>query len=322
MFDACILGAGPAGLSAALWLHNLGLRPALFDRLPHPGGAQRLNFLTNDWVLGAGGLTGPELSKRFVAHIESLDVPMETSAEPVSLKRLKDRFVVGFRLAATMREIEARTVVIATGTHYRGAEILADIEGVQALPDDALVFGPYAFADLAHCRGKRVLIVGGGDNAFENARRLLGVAAAITVVVRSRPRAQAQLISAMRSSEEPGVRNVFEHATIEAVRQAPAGIQVTVNCPVRKHVIDCDRIHVLAGYEPNTGFLAGLMEEAGPPPPSLDAEGYVVVDESMSTSCPGIYAAGDVCNRKYPSVVSAIGQGAVAAKAIEALLAQ
>jgi thioredoxin reductase (NADPH) len=321
MFDACILGAGPAGLSAALWLHNLGLRPAIFDSTQHPGGAQRLNFLTNDWVLGTGGLTGPQLSDRFVSHVQSLAVPMEMSAEPISLMRRPNGFGIGFRLPGATREVTVRTLVIATGTHYRGSEVLAGVEGFDKVLGSSLAFGPYAFADLERCRGQRILIVGGGDNAFENARRLIGVAAAITVVVRSRPRAQAQLISALRNCRVPGIAHILEGATIEGVGVVPMGLRVIVGSSGRKWTVECDRIHVLAGYEPNTTFLAALTDGAGLPPVTLDAEGYIVVDERMGTSCPGIYAAGDVCNRRFPSVVSAIGQGAVAAKAIEADLA-
>lgn len=322
MFDACILGAGPAGMSAALWLHNLGLRAGIFDRLAHPGGAQRLNFLSNDWVLGADGLTGPQLSARFVSHVRSLDVPLEMSAEAVSLRQLAGGFVVGFRLSSTMREVEARRLIIATGTRYRGSEVLAGVEGCATLPDRALAFGPYAFAELERCRNKRILIVGGGDNAFENARRLIGIAAAVTVVVRSRPRAQAQLISAVRNCQSAGGCRIYEGSTVEVVKPTRTGLDVRLGGPGQSGGIECDRIHVLAGYEPNTGFLTALMGGGGLPFVELDAEGYIIVNERMSTSCPGIYAAGDVCNRKFPSVVSAIGQGAVAAKAIEADLAQ
>jgi thioredoxin reductase (NADPH) len=322
MFDACILGAGPAGLSAALWLHNLGLRAAIFDRLPHPGGAQRLNFLSNDWVLGVDGLTGPQLSDRFVSHVQSLGVPLEMSAEAFSLRKLAHGFSIGFRLPSTTREIEARRLIIAAGTRYRGSEVLAGVEGCEALPNRALAFGPYAFADLERCRKKRILIVGGGDNAFENARRLAGIAAAVTVVVRSRPRAQAQLVAAVRNCQSAGVCQIREGSTVEAIRPTQMGLEVTLRGVDQARAIECDRIHVLAGYEPNTIFLAALMGEAGLPLIQLDAEGYIIVDERMSTSCPGIYAAGDICNRKFPSVVSAIGQGAVAAKAIEADLAQ
>jgi thioredoxin reductase len=321
MFDACILGAGPAGLSAALWLHNLGLRPAIFDCTQHPGGAQRLNFLTNDWVLGTSGLSGPQLSDRFVSHVQSLAVPIQMSAEPIGLMRRPNGFGIRFRLPAGTREVAARTLIIATGTHYRGSEVLAGVEGIDKVPGSALAFGPYAFADLERCRGRRILIVGGGDNAFENARRLIGIAAAIAVVVRSRPRAQAQLISALRSRQAPGIHELLEGAIIETIRPLPSGLQVIVGGREPARTVECDRIHVLAGYEPNTTFLATLTHGAGLPSITLDAEGYIVVDERMETSCAGIYAAGDVCNRKFPSVVSAIGQGAVAAKAIEADLA-
>lgn len=319
MLDVCILGAGPAGLSAALWLSNLGLQPAVFDSSPQPGGAQRLNFLTNDWVLGTSGLTGPQLAHRFVSHVHSLDIAVETSVQPVRLWRLASGFGIELVQGGASRAIQARALLVATGTHYRGSEILAGSEGFDRLPEAALAVGPYAFADLDRRRGQRILIVGGGDNAFENARRLLGIAAAITIVVRSRPRAQAKMVSAVLADQANC--DVLQGSTVEAVGWQPTGLQVTVGSAAGKRIVECDRIHVLAGYEPNTSFLSPLMAGSGLTQVDLDSDGYIVVDARMATSCPGVYAAGDVCNRLFPSVVSAIGEGASAAKAIEADLA-
>jgi thioredoxin reductase (NADPH) len=321
MLDVCILGAGPAGLSAALWLHNLGLEPAIFDCAPQPGGAQRLNFLSNDWVLGADGLTGPQLAERFVAHVRSLAIALEPSAQPVGLKRATGGFAVDFVQRGVARSIAARALLVATGTHYRGSEVLAGVDGFNHLEWSTLAFGPYAFADLDSRRGQRILIIGGGDNAFENARRLLGVAAAITLVARSRPRAQAKMIAVVHEAQTRGQCDVLLGARVEAVGRGTTGLVVTVSDQSGRHAIECDRIHVLAGYEPNTAFLDPLVAGADLPPVGLDGEGYIQVDARMATSCPGIYAAGDVCNRLFPSVVSAIGQGAAAAKAIEADLA-
>jgi thioredoxin reductase (NADPH) len=322
MFDACILGAGPAGLSAALWLHNLGLRPAIFDREPRLGGAQRLNFLSNDWVLGFPGLAGPELADRYVDHVRSLDVNIEMAAMLDGLTKTAKGFSLDFRLPSTTRNIEARTIVITTGTRYRGSEVLAGVEGFKRLPERAVVFGPYAFADLDQCRGKRVLIVGGGDNAFENAKRLIGSAAALTVAVRSRPRAQAQLVRTVLDCQMAGRCRVLQESRLSAIESTPDGLHVTVRRGAESLSIECDRIHVLAGYEPNADAIATLVERAGLPPLRRDAEGYVGIDESMRTSTPGVYAAGDVCNRRFPSVVSAIAQGAAVAKTIESDLAQ
>ena len=318
MPDVCILGAGPAGLSAALWLHNLGLQPAVFDCAQQPGGAQRLNFLTNDWVLGTDGVAGPELANRFVAHVQALSIPIELSAQLLGLGRRAGGLTIDFGQRGALRSVEARALLIATGTRYRGSEILAGIEGFDGLPDPVLAFGPYAFADLESRRGQHIVIVGGGDNAFENARRLSGLARAITIVVRSRPRAQAKMIADAYRAQRDGRCEILLGSRIEAVKRLVGGLEVVVAGEQNRRLIGCDRIHVLAGYEPNTSFLAPLLADGGLPAVSLDGEGYVVVDARMATTCPGIYAAGDVCNRLFPSVVSAIGQGAAAAKTIEA----
>lgn len=309
-----ILGAGPAGLSAALWLRNLGFDPRVLDAADHAGGLQNLNFLANEWVLGQPGLTGPALAARFVEHARAADISLQTGVCPVRLEGSAGDFRLRLNDGSTLGCV---AVLVATGTRYRAAEVLAGVPGVAGIPAGRIAYGPHAFADLAARTGQRVLIVGGGDNAYENARLLATTAASVTLAMRSRPRAQQGLAADVAAAGAAGRCRVVYPAVIAAIASDAAGLEVTLGAAGSSERILVDRIHVLAGYQPNTAFLRELLPPASFDALRLDEQAYLGVDEAGRCGLPGLYAAGDVCNPRFPSVVSALAQGAVAAKTIE-----
>lgn len=306
-----ILGGGPAGLSAALWLRNLGFAPWVVDPEERTGGLQNLNFLANDWVLGQVGLTGPELARRFADHVRSLGVQIWTTC---GLQRV-EHTAAGFRvlLAHPGDEnfaLDCAALLIATGTRFRGPEVFSALAGRDSVPDDRWAYGPYAFANMECCRDQRLLIVGGGDNAFENARLLRDSARSIDVVMRSLPRAQ----QALREAVSDAIR-IHQPAVLAGVSMVGDAVRATLNTGAGTQELTVDRIHVLAGYEPNTAFLRTAFTSAADF--RCDDAGYLVTDNAGRTSVAGVYAAGDVCNPGFPSVVAALAQGARAAKTIE-----
>jgi thioredoxin reductase len=309
-----ILGAGPAGLSAALWLRNFGFEPRVVEVAAQAGGLQNLNFLANDWVLGQPGQTGPSLARRFVDHVRAAQVAMLTGVRPLRLTGAAGDFRVEFDNGSAAT---CAALLIATGTRYRAAEVLADVAGMSGIAPGRVAYGPYAFADLDALAGRRVLIVGGGDNAFENARLLAPSAAMVHLAVRGRSRAQQGLAAAVAAEQVAGRCRVFEAARLSAVRDGPTGLAVTLVVGGREANIVVDRLHVLAGYEPNTAFVDALLPAATTSAMRFDAQRYLLVDQAGRTGAAGIYAAGDVCNPVFPSVVSAIAQGALVAKTIE-----
>ncbi len=309
-----ILGAGPAGLSAALWLRNLGFAPCVVDSAERAGGLQNLNFLANDWVLGQPGQTGPELARRFVDHARAAGVPLLMGVRPLAVTGEAGRFLVRFDNG---QEADCGAVLIATGTRYRAGEVLAGVDGIADLAPDRVAYGPYAFADLAALAGKRVLIVGGGDNAFENARLLAPSAAMVHLAVRGRPRAQQGLAAAVAAEVAAGRCRLLGPANLQSAREGADGLAVTVNVAGMAEHLAVDRIHVLAGYEPNTAFIDAAFDAVLAPAMRRDPQGYLLADAAGRTGAPGVYAAGDVCNPTFPSVVSAIAQGALVAKTIE-----
>lgn len=308
-----ILGGGPAGLSAGLWLKNLGLAAVVLERQSQPGGMQNLNFLDNNWILGQAGVTGQELGRRFRDHARSAGVDIRLNVTVTGLAPGPGRSIEleldnGHPLSCT-------ALVIATGTRFNGLEVLGDIlSRIPPLGPKQAVCGPYAFQDLAAQAGRHVVIVGGGDNAYENARLLLDVGATVTVVIRSRPRAQQQMLAAVTNRHGC---TTLQDSRISAVAATPLGLNLELQTPWGKEMVAADRLHILAGYRPNTDFLVDLLPNAWQPLLRRDAAGYLTVDAWGRTDIAGVYAIGDVCNPDFPSVVSALAQGAKTAKAIE-----
>ncbi|MBP9218969.1 MAG: NAD(P)/FAD-dependent oxidoreductase [Sterolibacterium sp.] len=328
-----IIGSGPAGLSAALWLKNLGLQPWLIDSAERPGGLQNHNVLGNDWVLGQRNKTGRDIAAEFVAHLEEAAIPITCHCTPLALHGTAGHFRIQLsQTAATGAHLHERTcaaLLIATGTRPRAAEVLVGVPGVARLPVGRILYGPPAFADIDQAAGQRILIVGGGDNAFENARLLLAAGARVSMALRSPPRAQtaqtapvlaAQAQARSHAQAHDGRCTLYQPARITALAWQADAVQVQLDSVAE--TLTVDRLHILTGYEPNTAFLSTFLSGLQTTATSfslaemLDSAGYLQVDAAGRTRMAGLYAAGDVCHPEFPSVVSALAQGARAAKTI------
>lgn len=331
-----VVGGGPAGLSAALWLHQLGLPVRLLEQADTLGGLLNLNFLRNDWVLGFSAATGPEIAAQFSQHIAEQAIACQAGAHISRLQFLPEtgHWNIDLRAKAEgpdekIETIRARAVIWATGTRYRGIEVLADVPGLADISVRQLICGPHAFADLDTCAGQRILIVGGGDNALENAHMLLEQGAAhVTVVARSAVRAQPRFVDSLRKAADAGRAEWHEYARIASLALSADGKIVVGLGPAGQALFEMagvtvpllascavDRIHVLAGYVPNTDVLqATALAEPGVR--LLGPSGHVLTDAAGRTGLAGLYAAGDVANVEFPCVVSAVASGARVARTV------
>lgn len=308
-----VLGAGPAGLSAVLWLKNLGLDFVVLEQSAQTGGMQNYNFLANDWVLGQTAQTGPMLAEKFAAHVRDLGARIVTGVRLDRIEPSADNFLASFENSTQCFD----AILIATGTRYRAAEVIKDVHGFHTVAPGQIAYGPYAFARSEELVGKRILIVGGGDNAYENARQIGDYAAMIHLAIRSRGRAQQFLADAVSRAEQQGKCRVLQPARVTSLTGGDAGVAVELAVGETVERITVDRIHVLTGYEPNTRFIGESFSRKLADAISLDAQGYIKTDAECRTGCPNIYAAGDVSNPVFPCVVSAVSQGALAAKTME-----
>ncbi|MBK9617418.1 MAG: NAD(P)/FAD-dependent oxidoreductase [Uliginosibacterium sp.] len=309
-----IVGAGPAGLSCALWLKKLGLAPIILDRAALAGGLMNRNTLPNDWVLGQVGETGPSLAARFVRHVASLQVPISLGIDGLSMVRGDLGFQAQWQERGESRRLACAAVVLATGTRVRGAESLSGVPGLEEISPHVR-YGPTAFDDIPEAARGLTLIVGGGDNAAENAHMLLAAGGEVVVVARSEFRAQTAMMA--RIVANPRARCVSK-GRILALRPLPTGdfaaTLFSEACP--SLVVKAQRLHVLTGYEPNSDFSTGFDVDTWRAL-RRDEQAYLCTDAAGRCGVPGVYAAGDVCNPVFPSVVSAMAHGAMVAKAIE-----
>jgi thioredoxin reductase len=302
-----IIGAGPAGLSAALWLKNLGFTPVVIEAKAITGGMQNFNFLNNDWVLGQPDVTGVDIAKNFDAHIAKEAIDLHVNDTVIQVMRDEKGIHV---LLASQLSFLVCAVIVATGTRYRGKEILPPQHCVHC--DHYIVEGPHAFLGIDTILQKKIAIIGAGDNAFENALFLLGQQCEVTLIARSSPTAQQRFLEQVL--DHPNFTLLTHTAIAQMVEKDGALVLSVVGDNTCQLMVD--RLHVLAGYKANTDALPMFTSFGVEEVLLCDENNFLMVNDTGQTNIRDVYAVGDVCNTQFPCVVSAIASGALAAKTI------
>ncbi|MFT5421491.1 MAG: thioredoxin reductase (NADPH) [Candidatus Endobugula sp.] len=304
-----ILGAGPAGLSAALWLKNLGFTPILIERSTAVGGMQKLNFLKNDWVLGQSDVTGLEVAENFHQHIQHEAIDCRVGQQLKEIARVNNTFHL---LLNDKVIVDCDAIIIASGTRYVGREIFSACDGFSNIDASKVVEGPYAYLDLDAISSQRVLIVGAGDNAFENALMLLERNCHVSMLARSSPKAQDKFLDKVLCHNN---FRLLERSLITCCVQKEDVLLIEIDGEVNCQ-LEVDRLHILAGYKANAKSIAAMVLSGLGDTLESDNNNFLVVDACGRTNIKHIYAAGDICNAQFPCVVSALASGALAAKTI------
>lgn len=313
-----IIGAGPAGMSCALWLHNLGLRPLLIERQDALGGMARANPYPNEGLLGRPGETGRQNAEAFARHVAAAGIELRCGARPLRVGRNADnRFDVEVSTGDGREQLmSCPAVVMATGTDFAGEEWLEQVPHARRLARAGRVdLGPTRLGETLADRGampdEHVVIVGGGDNAFDIGRMLAERGVRVTMLMRSpTPRARPQLIDRLGPFRTAGLVEIVADCAVEALADdSSALLEVHLDNGRR---IAADRVLLLLGYRPRSreAWLTTLA-------PQMDAQGYLLVDRNMETSCRGLFAIGDVGNPAHPSIATAVASGVVAAQEIQ-----
>ena len=301
MHDVVIIGAGPAGLSAARWCDELGLDTLLLEANDDVGG--QLAWIHNrvDNYLGVQADNGQQLRELFIAQTTDCDFDQWTGVriESVDLKARRVRLQSG-------EELQSIAIIIATGLRRRRLGIPGELEFAGRGMIES------AKRDREQLAGKDVCVIGGGDAAAENALLLAEVCPTVTLVHRGRKlRARREFSEQLHTHHcvtvfpESNVRRILGNDRVEAVEIERAGALKPFQMAVQGVVV---RI----GFEPNTDFVRDQLE--------LDDRGYVVVDSRHETSIENVFAIGDVSNPLAPTIAGAVGSGATAAKVIASRL--
>ena len=291
-----IIGSGPAGLTAALYTARANLRPLLVEGV-EAGGQLMLTTLVENWPGFRDGIMGPDLMTEMRVQAERFGTEVVTgNVERVDLRNRP--FSLAF---ADGKTVTTDALIIATGASARWLEIGCDRKlsghGVSTC----------ATCDGYFFRGKPIAVVGGGDSAMEEAIYLTRFASKVTVVHR-RDSLRASKIMQDKAFANPKIEFIWnsEIADIKDVKRGEVTGIVVRNLKTGKLIdVPLDGVFIAIGHTPNTALFRGQIE--------LDESGYIVTHHGSKTSCPGVFAAGDVQDHVYRQAVTAAGSGCMAA---------
>ena len=301
MYDAIIIGAGAAGLSAALWCEELGLDVLVLEAGAELGG-QLLNVynpINNYLGLRAGD--GRELRDRFAAQIADceFDLWTETEIESVDLKAKR----IALRNGEGLRAI---SLILATGVRRRRLGIPGEAELAGRGVVDSVM------RDRESLAGRDVCVIGGGDAAAENALLLAEVCPTVTLVYRGkRLPARAEFVERLRSEHCITIFTESEAQRIIGTEQVEA-IEILRRGAIKPFQMAVGGVLVRVGVEPNAELFRGQVQQ--------DERGYITVTSEQETSVENVFAIGDISNPRAPTISSATGAGATAAKVLAARL--
>jgi len=301
MHDVVIIGAGPAGLSAALWCDELGLDTLMLEEREDVGGQLALIHNRIDNYLGLQADNGLQLRELFAAQTRDCEFDLWTNVQ-IDKVDLKARRIV----LRSGEELQSITIIIATGLRRRKL----GIPGEDEFTGRGIIES--GKRDRDSVAGKDVCVIGGGDAAAENALLLAEVCPTVTMINRSRKlRARREFSEQLHTHHcitvfpESNVRRIIGNDQVEAVEIERTGA-------IKPFQMAVQGVLIRVGFEPNTDLIRGQLD--------LDDGGYVRVDSRQETTVENVFAIGDVANPTAPTVAGAVGSGATAAKVIASRL--
>jgi thioredoxin reductase (NADPH) len=301
--DVLIIGGGPAGLTAGIYAGRGQLNTLIVEK-GLPGGQIAQTDEVENYPGFETAISGPELSQRMVKQAERFGAKIVMD-EVRSVRREGEHFF----LSGYERDYRTRVVIVATGANPRRLGI----------PGEDTFYGrgvsTCATCDGFFYRGKRVVVVGGGDAAVEEGSFLTKFADSVTVVHR-RDALRANKVAQERAFANPKMHFEWNTLPLEVLGSdgQVSGLKVKDVHSGAERVIDTDGVFVYIGHVPNTDYLQGVVE--------LNGHGYVSVRDEIFTNIEGIFAAGDVADEVYRQLSTSVGAGTRAAMAAERWLAE
>jgi thioredoxin reductase (NADPH) len=294
--DVIIIGGGPAGMSALIWLHSLGLRGVLLEQSPELGGQTLEMFHRVIDYPGLISVNGRELRDHFAAQLDLLRLDYRTGQklEEIDLSRRRAR--------CDGKWMQGEAIIIATGARKRRL----GVPGEEKFEIRGVSFS--ATRDHSLYAGKKVSVIGGGDSAVGNSLLLAGICPGVTLIHHSdKYRARPDWLEQARENSRITIINNAEVTAIEGgERVERLVIEDTRTREIK--IIETEGVFIRLGVAPNTEMFRGQID--------LDEAGFINTDQRQRTSVEMVYAAGDVCRPVNFSIATAVGHGAIAAKDI------
>jgi len=296
-YDVIIIGGGPAAYTAAIYTSRASLSTLLVTG-DVPGGQLLLTSEVENFPGFREGIMGPELMDHMLAQAKRFGTVVEQSFVTAIEPRTGEH-TVKLAEGAPLKQVTAKSVIVATGA---SAQWLG-------LDNETRLMGK-GISACATCDGyffkdKKVVVVGGGDSAMEEALTLTNFASEV-IVIHRRDSLRASQIMQDRAKRNPKVRFIWNAAVTDVFGEKFVdGVEVHNLVQDTKQRLDCNGLFVAIGHLPATSFVANLLK--------LDAKGYIQTKDIVFTNIEGIFAAGDVADPHYRQAITAAGDGCRAA---------
>ncbi len=295
-FEVLVVGAGPAGATAAIYAARKGIRTGIVaDRF----GGQVLDTMSIENFVSVPYTEGPKLATALEQHVREYDVdvmPVQVAKALVPAKEEGGLVEVQLENGASLF---GRTVVISTGARWRKMSV----PGENDYLNKGVTFCPHCDGPLF--KGKRVAVIGGGNSGVEAAIDLAGIVGHVTLIEFDTA-LRADEVLQRKARSLPNVDIVLGALTTEVLGDGSkvTGLTYTDRATDTSHTLELEGIFVQIGLLPNTEWLEGAVE--------LTPRGEIIVDAAGRTSVPGVFAAGDCTNSAFKQIVIALGAGATA----------
>lgn len=300
--DVVMIGAGPSALAAAVYTTREDIDTILYEK-GVVGGLAAITDWVDNYPGFVDGIAGLKLAEQLQGQAERFGAEIDFG----DVSSIRDDGDVK-TLVVDGQEVKAKTVLIATGSDYNKIGVPGELEyygrGVHYC----------ATCDGAFYRDKRLVVVGGGNSAVQEAIFLTRFTTHIDLLVRSTVKASEVLQHELQKYVDEGKITVhLATATDEIVATDGKVTSVRATKEGQPITIETDGVFVFVGLKPNTGFLAGTDIE-------LDEQGLIKTDQHLATNMPGVFASGDVRSGATMQIASAVGEGASAALSIREYL--
>jgi thioredoxin reductase (NADPH) len=300
--DTIIIGSGCAGLTAAIYAARAKLNPLVFQG-HEPGGQLSITTLVENFPGWPEGIQGPELIENMRQQAQKFGAEYRSG-----VLHKADLSARPFALHVGHEQFHTRTLIIASGASARWL----------GLPSEQALIG-HGVSSCATCdgfffSGKEIAVIGGGDTAMEEALFLTRFASLVTIIHR-REQFRASKLMLDRARNHPKIQfitNTVVDEVYEVEKQEVTGLKLRHVHTGHTHVFPTSAMFLGIGHIPNTKAFAGQLD--------MDQEGYLKTRDYVFTGVPGVFACGDVQDRRYRQAVSAAGTGCMAAIEAEKFL--